>query len=313
MKLSFTPYIHSISAFREVEDFLSRSYANINPPRNWLIDRWNFTATVSRVMHKTEIAEWEKAIGLWRDGEGRIVAIALEEEQKGDVFFQFLHPEYFSDDMFNRMFDFAEGHCCKKRGDKEGFALRIPQGHTELELMAAARGYKKLAWSEPMSMRPVRIAGDNESNPPPGALNFIAGIDVSPEKKAWAHARAFGYCDTHPEYVPFSILAFQELLRAPSYRPEFDLALATEKGEIVSFVGLWIDKVNAYGILEPVGTIPEYRRKGLASWLINEGERRLARYNVKHLYVGSDQDFYRAIGFNVVIKQDLWEYLSPDA
>jgi predicted N-acetyltransferase YhbS len=65
-------------------------------------------------------------------------------------------------------------------------------------------------------------------------------------------------------------------------------------------------------VLEPVGTIPEFRRKGLAFWLIDEGERRVSKLGARKLYVGSDQDFYRAIGFKVVIRQNLWEYRAHD-
>ena len=93
MKTVFTPYEHGANAFLEVERFLARSVAAFETPRNWFIDRWNFTYAVSRVMHGATVADWAKAIGLWRDEDGRIVAMAHEEEQRGDVFFEFDRPD----------------------------------------------------------------------------------------------------------------------------------------------------------------------------------------------------------------------------
>ncbi|EKD44408.1 MAG: hypothetical protein ACD_71C00145G0002, partial [uncultured bacterium (gcode 4)] len=48
---------------------------------------------------------------------------------------------------------------------------------------------------------------------------------------------------------------------------------------------------------EPLGTDSKHRRKGLSKALINEGINRLIEKGIKKLYVGSDQDFYKAIGF----------------
>jgi len=311
MKLTFTPYAHSARAFSEIEEFASLSFRRFDPPRNWLVDRWNFTMTVSRVMHGASVEDWERGIGLWRDEGGVIRAIAHEEEQRGDVFFEFSDAGVFSPELFAEMIAFAERSCCKPRGDGLGFALRVPQGHELLVAMALARGYAKLEWSEPMSARPAFRGGSAVAPPPPAGLHLAVGREIAPEAKALAHAWAFGYAERSPEQIPISALAFTELLNAPSYREDLDLALVTADGRVAAFVGLWVDPAAGYAILEPVGTIPEYRRRGLASWLIDEGERRVTRLGARRLFVGSDQPFYRAIGFETVLRQDLWEYRRP--
>ncbi len=311
MKTVFTPYDHGSSAFLEVERFLAQSVAAFETPRNWFIDRWNFTYAVSRVMHGATVADWAKAIGLWRNEEGRIVAMAHEEEQRGDVFFEFDRPDRVEEGLLSEMFAFAERACVKMRNGETGFGLRIPQGDSLTAALAAERGYRKGDWSESLAVRPIPYASRNgESGEVPGDLRLIEGAAIAPDRKALAHARAFGYADKQ-DSLPASVAAFENLTEAPSYRRDLDLALENGDGEIVSFVGLWLDPVSRLGVLEPVGTVPAYRKRGLARLLIAEGERRLERLGAKRLFVGSDQEFYKAVGFRVIARQDVWEYRAP--
>ncbi len=310
MKLHFTPYRHGVEAFAEVERFLGGSYGAFETPRNWFIDRWNFTFTVGRVMHRASVAEWESGIGLWRDESGRIAAMAHEEEQHGDVFFEFDRPERIGEPLLDEMFDFAERACVKTRWANEtGFALRVPQNDRLTSAMAERRGYRKGDWDEPLSSRPLPFAlgGGAARDPLPKGLALIEGHSVEPAKKALAHALAFGYAD-RPESIPDSVSAFEALLGAHAYRPDLDLAYRDENGDIACFAGFWFDPIAGVGILEPLGTVPAWRKKGLAERLVDEGSRRLAALGAKTLFVGSDQPFYLAVGFETVARQDLWEY-----
>lgn len=324
MNCVFTPYKHGEASFREIERFLGESHRHYAHPRNWQIDRWNFTFAVSRIMHGESIENWERRIGLWRDEDGRVVAMAHEEEQRGDVFFEFASPEAETGELIDEMLDFAERACALPRNGGTGFGLRVAHEDALLAGLAARRGYAKADWSEQLSVRPIDYARgtdarggtardatprrDSRPDTRTDNLSLISGTAIDPAKKALAHARAFGYADSNPERLPSSVAAFAELPRASSYRSELDLAWQDGALDIVSFVGLWFDPVSRLAILEPVGTIPAYRRRRLAERLIDEGARRVAALGATALYVGSDQDFYKAIGFEVVTRQDVWEY-----
>lgn len=329
MKCAFTPYVHGEASFREVERFLGESHRHYEHPRNWQIDRWNFTFTVSRIMHGESIENWERRIGLWRDNDGRIVAMAHEEEQRGDVFLEFESPDVETGELIDAMLDFAERACALPRNGGTGFGLRVAREDELLASLVARRGYSKADWSEQSSVRPIdftRVGNAREGNAREGntrdantrrvsrpdaqteSLSLISGAAIDPAMKALAHARAFGYANSNPERLPSSVAAFTELPRASSYRSELDLAWQDAAGDIVSFVGLWFDPVSRLAILEPVGTIPAYRRMRLAERLIDEGARRVAALGATALYVGSDQEFYKAIGFEVVTRQDVWEF-----
>jgi len=48
------------------------------------------------------------------------------------------------------------------------------------------------------------------------------------------------------------------------YRPEFDRVVVAPDGQLVSYILGWYDDVNRVGEFEPVGTSPQYRRRGLS-------------------------------------------------
>jgi ribosomal protein S18 acetylase RimI-like enzyme len=68
------------------------------------------------------------------------------------------------------------------------------------------------------------------------------------------------------------------------------------------------------GLISSVGTLPEHRRRGLATWLVAEGLRRLRKAGARHasLYVdGMSQfrafDAYRKLGFDLAFETEVWE------
>ena len=48
------------------------------------------------------------------------------------------------------------------------------------------------------------------------------------------------------------------------YREELDLVIEAPSGRLAAFCLAWLDEENAVGELEPVGTHPDFRRRGLA-------------------------------------------------
>jgi len=68
------------------------------------------------------------------------------------------------------------------------------------------------------------------------------------------------------------------------------------------------------GIVGSVGTLPEHRRRGLASWLVAEALQRLHRQRARHasLYVDGWNptrafDGYRKLGFELAFEAEVWE------
>ena len=67
--------------------------------------------------------------------------------------------------------------------------------------------------------------------------------------------------------------------------------------EFVSYCGLWYNKSTDYVYVEPVCTIPQYRKKGIAKCILTETLKRAYDLGAKKAYVISDMEFYKRLGF----------------
>jgi ribosomal protein S18 acetylase RimI-like enzyme len=72
------------------------------------------------------------------------------------------------------------------------------------------------------------------------------------------------------------------------------------------------------GLVSAVGTAPEHRRRGLATWLVAEVLSRLRDSGAQHgsLYVDGwsgtrAYDAYRKLGFEVAFEAEVWEATFP--
>ena len=70
---------------------------------------------------------------------------------------------------------------------------------------------------------------------------------------------------------------YRNIQSAPLYRRDLDLVAISSNGEVAAFTTIWYDDVTRCGYFEPVGTVPEHQRCGLARSLLCEGMRRLKR------------------------------------
>lgn len=290
--------------FLEIRNLLVESFGQTAVSGNWLIDRWNFCRAVAHTMHDT-YESWPDSVGIWEDGAGTIVGVVNSEgEQRGEAFFQLRHP--LPDAVLGEMFEFTERHLpCFIDGYRR-IRLRIPQGDGQRQAMAAARGYRELDWRDVMS---GLCLAQLQRGALPEGFSFLSGSQITPQAKAVAHAKAFGYWEKGPA-VP---LAFERMTQAPDYRPELDMAVYSEEAqEIVAFCTVWLDSHNNHAILEPVGTHPGYRRLGLGRAVIGEGLSRAGQSGATKAYVGSHMDFYKALGFQPVFVSHVWEKILTD-
>ena len=73
-----------------------------------------------------------------------------------------------------------------------------------------------------------------------------------------------------------------------------------------SYAGMWWTPENKLAYTEPLCTIPEYRRKGLAAAALSELYRRTKALGATHM-TGGDNGFYKAIGYKPAVKWTWWK------
>jgi GNAT superfamily N-acetyltransferase len=72
-----------------------------------------------------------------------------------------------------------------------------------------------------------------------------------------------------------SVEVYRILQQAPSYVPELDLILLSAEGDVSAFCTLWFDRESNIAEFEPVGTVPQHRKRGLGAALLADANNRL--------------------------------------
>ncbi len=87
--------------------------------------------------------------------------------------------------------------------------------------------------------------------------------------------------------------------------PLMTIAVAPD-GEYTCAFGMWFDEQNEYAYLEPLATVPKYRRMGLATVALTEAIRKTKAKGVKYCF-GGGGEFYSSIGFEIIGNRELWK------
>lgn len=289
--------------FIRIRDFLVETYARFQRPINWTLERWNFSISVARIMNGVTMAEWESDIAIWEENGEILAMVNSEGEAAGEAFVQIARLDL-PKSVLGEMFDFIEANLGEEEDGERRIDLRIPLEMTSMERMAEARGYTRLAHNAPTA---ILLLAHDFPVVLPGGLTFAYGDEVTAADKGMAHARAFGYYEDsriHRERAP---IAFHSMTKTPDYRSDLDLHVRDADGRIVAFATMWYDARNRIGILEPVGTVPQYRRMGLGRACVAQSANQVREEGGTEIHVGSDQPFYVRLGFEPRDKYGIWQ------
>lgn len=281
--------------FPAISDFLYSLYQPHNRDGNWFQPVWEYAYT-----HPWFDEEAVQRIGIWEDG-GQIVGVALYELRLGETFFQ-VHPDYAS--LKTEMLDYAEDALAGT--DDEGrryLRAYVNDFDTAFARGVQARGYAlEPGWHRPMAEFVIPKPFPPICVPEGYRLKSLADDNNlgKVDRVLW---RGFN----HPgEPPPDGIEDRKKMQSGPHFRHDLTIVVEAPHGDFVAFGGIWFDAINRIGYVEPVATDPDYRRKGLGTAAVLEGIRRCGEFGATVAYVGSDQPFYRAMGFQKVYTQACW-------
>ncbi len=97
---------------------------------------------------------------------------------------------------------------------------------------------------------------------------------------------------------------FLSFMRSPAYDPDLDIVAVDAGGQVGAFCIVWTDIVNRVGLFEPVGTHPDFQRRGLGRAVMLEGLRRLRERGMHRAIVSTIEGneagikLYEAVGFH---------------
>jgi ribosomal protein S18 acetylase RimI-like enzyme len=158
----------------------------------------------------------------------------------------------------------------------------------------------------------IHLAGDPTAPRPVRGYELRDGGGVAGCSWSDLHNRSFA---DHWRFSPRS-----EAELATGRSPHLSLLAITDEG---SPAALALGQVESYlddsrpqpvGIVSSVGTVPEHRRKGLATWLVAELLNRLREDGARSasLYVDGWNhtrafEVYRKLGFHLAFESEVWE------
>lgn len=241
---------------------------------------------------------------IWETPAGEIAAV-LNPESRGEAFFQ-VHPAFYSAELLAEMLNVAED--CLSLSTEKGHKLNawVDSQDELLTGLLQQRGFGKGKWAERQRRRLLFPLPDGRT--PEGYVVRSLGDASELPARSWASWRAFHPDEPDARYEGWEW--YHNIQRHPLYRRDLDLVAVAPGGEITAFATVWYDDVTRTGYFEPVGTMPEHRRRGLGKALVYEGLRRLERMGGILAFVTSSGEqahaLYASAGFTEYDVLEQW-------
>lgn len=244
----------------------------------------------------------------WMEGD-KVVGFVFNEAPVTDVYFK-IRPGY--EFLAEEMIEYAMKYMPNFDG-KQQFMLF--NGQESLMEIAERHGFTRIYDYEDREFQFV-----NELNYElPNGYHFVDPLQADPVKLAkccwygfnhgtdkgsfenWEREdRSFNWTpEKSYKGVVGSILA-----PAPHSTHQYDIIIADENEEYVCYSGMWWVPKNRLAYMEPLCTVPEHRKKGLASAALSKHYHTFKTLGATHMTGGGDP-FYEKIGYGKGIH---WNY-----
>ena len=235
-------------------------------------------------------------MGLWEQN-GNIVGIAAYEMEIGTAH---LHTKKSCRYLLPKLLEWAEREISIKRDGKTNLRVWITDKEPEKQELLKNNGYQ-LVHNEPVTV--FRYTNPFVERQLPDGYKIIDGTQVDYAKQAECFWRGFNHEDDPPEN---NIDGNIKCSVAPHADMTLDTIITAPNGDYACALGMWYDKRNKYAYLEPLATVPKYRRKGLAAIALTEAMRKTKVLGAEYCFGGAGE-FYTAIGFETVCNRELWK------
>ncbi|MGZ4381509.1 MAG: GNAT family N-acetyltransferase [Gaiellaceae bacterium] len=277
---------------RELGALLRRAYARDRRWNAWSAVRFDVSSHRLADRYLRDDVSWLERIAVW-EADGEIVAAALlDAEGPGDGVVMAVPPAAVEDEQLTWLEEHHDASAVS-----EPLVIEAG-GNTRLRDVLTERGYAPIDGHWIIRERPLAPADhDAVRATPPYRIKHI-------ETRAELMAYHVAVESVFGRGGPAVVAEYQFRQRTPSYVPELCLVAVDDTGAVGAFANAWLDEVNNVAELEPVGTAPAHRRRGLAAAVVAEACNRLRALAcpLATVYASSRSDaanaFYDAAGFS---------------
>lgn len=219
-------------------------------------------------------------IYIWETTDDQIAAVINIEDQ-GQAYLQ-IHPAYRSAALETEMVALAEEKFAIEREGQQILCVWTnPDDRLRLEILQG-RGYTPGKWTESQWRRDLDAPIPEVSIPEGYIIRSLGDVDEIPAR-SWASWRGFHPDEPDEDYQGWEW--YHNIQRCPLYRRDLDIVAVAASGEIASFSTFWYDDATRSACIEPVATVPEHLRRGLARATITEGLHRVQKLGATRAFV----------------------------
>lgn len=286
---SYNDELEYYNDFKKVCDFLVRiNHTKVITP-NYLWARWVWQ--FGPYMSMKNLSK----IGIFEDNE-KIVGIATYESDIGESYFC-LDEEY--EYLKPHLIDYAVQYLSSSGEIK----ITLPDGDFGFQQAATERGF--IATTQKSSV--AQIDTNNITVNLPEGYKIISFDDDSFDVDKYYAAIWKGFDNQRERNeIEMQSMKKREEFDAPHFDRNLRVLVVAPNGDYASHCGMWCIPGSEYAYVEPVFTLPEYRKMGLGKAAVLEGVKRCSKLGAKRAFVLSSQQFYYSIGFYPIQNETWW-------
>lgn len=234
-------------------------------------------------------------IGIAEDNE-TIVGLATYEGDLGEAFFcvdeQYGH-------LKPQLIDYALQNL-SKNGE---VGVVLPDGDLEYQRAAVNKGF--IATTQKATVSIIDI--HHPAYTLPDGYRIISFDDNEFDVERYYNAIWRGFNNQRQRNEKeIESMKKREGFDAPHLNLNLRILVVAPNGDYASHCGMWHLPNSNYAYVEPVFTLPEYRKMGLGKAAVLEGVKRCGELGAKCAYVCSSQQFYYSIGFYPIHNETVW-------
>jgi GNAT superfamily N-acetyltransferase len=284
MPLSHQPYTDRNFEFWEIHDMLAEGITLTGKVNMWSCCRFeNWRYRLHNTRQRTDARYLAKLARVWRDEDGYLQGIALSEDGLDDIHVIVRNQHA---DVLQEIYTWVNTELASRRPRVETI---VDVEDAERRELLTSLGFRCKGESEYLRYYDLTQLDDDQLHPEVHASeNGWVVQDVMVDRNLEERARTMG-CAFRSNFVLDQdyLLKWDAARQAPGYRPFLELA-AVQDGKVIGAVCFgWVDLRNMVGELEPVGTHPSYRRRGLATAVIRENFQRMKNLGLSRALIAS--------------------------
>lgn len=257
----------------EILTLLRDAYRVDRVAHDWLLNRmenWRFGGNARPALRDPDL--FARLARLWRDADGRLVAVAVREAEGAAVC---LHAPPWARDLDAELVAAVEDGVMGEPRELTTFADDASRA-----ALLRERGWEVAEDEE--RFRRYDLTAARPERPLPDGFQIVS---MAQTRDVAGRARAIVETFDRPALTGDF---YEHVMRSPSYDPVWDLVVVDEQGDIAAFCLALVDPVLGIAEIDPVGTVPRFQRRGLAASMLTECFAMLARAGIREAFIGSD-------------------------